>query len=67
MYQARYFPDSSLFAAQAGPNISYSWRSLLIAKDEVIRGFNWRIGDVTKIRILLDHSVPFGVSFCTPI
>ncbi|KAL0462049.1 UNVERIFIED_CONTAM: hypothetical protein Slati_0092500 [Sesamum latifolium] len=41
----RYFPGSNFFAANAGANPSYTWRSMLRSRELLIAGTRWQIGD----------------------
>ncbi|GAA0173585.1 hypothetical protein LIER_41554 [Lithospermum erythrorhizon] len=38
VYKDRYFPRTSFWAAQLGPKPSYTWRSILSAKDLICKG-----------------------------
>jgi hypothetical protein len=48
---ARYYPDGDLMAAQEGPGISYSWRSIIRGIQALKKGIIWRVGDGEQIRI----------------
>ncbi|GAU50545.1 hypothetical protein TSUD_409890 [Trifolium subterraneum] len=52
VYKARYFPNSSLFEAHLGNNPSYAWRSIWKSRHVLMNGCRWRIGDVTKIKVM---------------
>lgn len=52
VYKAKYFANSDIFHFELGHNPSFIWRSLLAAKQLIIDGIRWRIGDGTKIQIL---------------
>ncbi|CAL1353160.1 unnamed protein product [Linum trigynum] len=56
--KAKYFPHSSILEAAMGYRPSYTWRSLLSARDLVCRGSRWRVGNGTSIRIWDDKWVP---------
>jgi hypothetical protein len=52
IYKARYFPSSSLFEAKSGHNPSYAWRSIWKARQILMHGCRWRIGNGTSINIM---------------
>jgi ribonuclease HI len=54
IFKARYFPRSSLFDAKIGANPSYVWRSIWKARDVLVHGCRWKIGDGRKINIMSD-------------
>nr|XP_023873925.1 uncharacterized protein LOC111986517 [Quercus suber] len=45
VYKAWYFPRGSFLTAELGPNPSFVWRSLLAARDIIIEGSRWQVGD----------------------
>ena len=47
----RYFPSCSFMEAELGYKSSYVWRSLLAARDVIIEGTRWRVGNGTKIEV----------------
>jgi hypothetical protein len=57
---ARYCPDGDLMAAQEGPGISYSWRSIIRGIQALKKGIIWRVGDGEQIRIWDDPWIPRG-------
>ncbi|KAL8152475.1 hypothetical protein V2J09_010235, partial [Rumex salicifolius] len=70
---ARYFPRTDFTNATLGYNYSYSWFSLLTARDLLIRGLGWRIPngasvpicsswipDGTRLSCLVPQSQVFG-------
>ncbi|KAK2384992.1 putative mitochondrial protein [Trifolium repens] len=54
VYKARYFPNSSLFASTLGHNPSYAWRSIWKSRHVIMNGCRWKIGDATKINIMIE-------------
>ena len=47
----RYFSSCSFMEAELGYKSSYVWRSLLVARDVIIEGTRWRVGNGTKIEV----------------
>jgi hypothetical protein len=54
LYKARYFPNSSFFESKIGNNPSYAWRGIWKARDILINGCRWRIGNGANIRVMHD-------------
>ncbi|WJX23528.1 hypothetical protein P8452_12731 [Trifolium repens] len=54
IFKARYFPRSTLFDAKIGVNPSYAWRSIWKARDVIITGCRWTIGDGKRISVMSD-------------
>jgi hypothetical protein len=52
LYKARYFPNCSLFEAKIGHNPSFAWRGIWKARQILIHGCRWRIGNGTSINIM---------------
>ncbi|XP_058765192.1 uncharacterized protein LOC131638639 [Vicia villosa] len=52
IFKARYFPKSNLFDAKVGYNPSFVWRSIWKAREVLMLGCRWRIGDGRNIRIM---------------
>ncbi|KAK2423594.1 hypothetical protein QL285_034041 [Trifolium repens] len=52
IYKARYFPNSSLFDSKIGHNPSYAWRGIWKARQILMYGCRWRIGNGTSINIM---------------
>jgi hypothetical protein len=52
LFKSRYFPQSDFFDARIGTNPSYAWRSILSAKELVIRGARWSIGTGSNIPLM---------------
>ena len=51
-YKARYFPNSTFLDAKMGHNPSYVWRSLLSAREVLLAGSKWQVGNGVTIKIL---------------
>jgi hypothetical protein len=51
IFEAKYYENSSFLEASLGNRPSFAWRSLLYAKELIIQGSLWRVGDGKKIRI----------------
>ena len=51
LYKSRYFPNCSFLDAELGRNPSYVWRSLLAARDVIIEGSKWKVGDGRSIGV----------------
>lgn len=58
--KGRYFPRGDFLRASIGYNPSYTWRSIIHGRDEVLNcvGF-WRVGNGKCIRIWEDNWLPF--------
>ncbi|KAL0374642.1 UNVERIFIED_CONTAM: putative mitochondrial protein [Sesamum radiatum] len=63
--KAKYYPRSHLFDASVGTRPSYTWRSLLAAKDLLIAGCRWRIGTGRSVLVWKDPWLPRIPSFRT--
>ena len=51
VYKARYFPNGSFMTAEVGSSPSFVWRSLLAARDILVAGSYWRVGDGRTIGV----------------
>lgn len=60
MYEAKYFPNTSLFDAKVGYNPSYTWRGIWEAIKVLKQGYTWRIGNEKLIKVFKD---PWILSF----
>lgn len=49
--KARYFPRSDFFSVEKGYRASWSWSSLLEARDIVLSGSRWQVGNRFSIKI----------------
>ena len=52
IYKARYFPNSTFLDAEIGHNPSYVWHSLLSAREVLLAGSKWQVGNGDTIKIL---------------
>ncbi|XP_058749860.1 uncharacterized protein LOC131622856 [Vicia villosa] len=62
-FKGRYYPNCNVAEAGLGFSPSYAWRSILSAKDFVMKGSRWRIGDGEKVRIWEDNWIPSLAGF----
>ncbi|KAM6569587.1 hypothetical protein CsatB_017572 [Cannabis sativa] len=58
IFKARYYPRGSFFTADIGNNPSYVWRSVLEARQLVLKGVCWTVGDDTSISVLSEPWLP---------
>ncbi|KAH9786019.1 reverse transcriptase domain-containing protein [Citrus sinensis] len=56
--KARYYPKVSLVNASVGFNPSYTWRSIMAAKDVVVNGSRIRIGNGQQVQLSKDPWLP---------
>ncbi|CAN6246168.1 unnamed protein product [Urochloa humidicola] len=56
--RAKYFPDGDVLKAKPGPNISYTWRSILKGLETLKLGIIWRVGNGEHINIWSDPWLP---------
>ncbi|KAH9754586.1 reverse transcriptase domain-containing protein [Citrus sinensis] len=56
--KARYYPRSSFTDASVGFNPSYTWRSLMAAKNFVVNGSRIQIGDGQQVQLSKDPWLP---------
>lgn len=47
VYKAKYFPESTILEAKSRNCGSYAWQSLMKAKDIILIGACWRVGNGT--------------------
>jgi hypothetical protein len=52
LYKARYFPNSSLFNSKLGHSPSYAWRGIWKARQILMHGCRWSIGDGASIKVM---------------
>lgn len=58
IYKAKYFPTSTFLDAEMGHNPSYVWRSLLSAREVILAGSKWQVGNGETIKILSHEWLP---------
>ena len=63
VYKARYCPRSSFLKAELGPNPSFVWRSLLEARDIIMEGSRWQVGDGRTIEVATHVWLPHTSSY----
>ena len=51
VFMAKYFARSSFREVQLGYRPSYVWRSIMVAKDLIVKGSRWVIGNGEKVHI----------------
>ena len=51
VYKARYFSRSTFLKVELGRNPSFVWRSLLEARDIIMEGSRWQVGDGRTIEV----------------
>ena len=61
--KVKYFLESNFMEAQVGKKPSYTWRSLMEAKNVLERGLRWSIGNGQRVRIWGDRWLPTQKSF----
>lgn len=63
VYKARYFPNCLFLEAELGHKPSYVWWSLLSAREVILAGLRWMVGDGNQILVAasnwLDHKPMF--------
>jgi hypothetical protein len=52
LFKARYFPNSSFFDSKIGHNPSFAWRGIWQARDILMHGCRWSIGNGSSINIM---------------
>ncbi|KAL4607885.1 hypothetical protein ACB092_09G207800 [Castanea dentata] len=63
VFKAKYFADTTFKEAQLDHRPSYVWRSLLAAKDIVVNGTRWVVGNGESVNIWEDRWIPTPNSF----
>lgn len=58
IYKAKYFPKVNFLESTLGNNPSYAFRDILEAKNLLIQGCRWRIGDGKSVKIWKDNWIP---------
>ncbi|KAF5458627.1 hypothetical protein F2P56_022644, partial [Juglans regia] len=63
VFKEKYFGHSSFFEARLGRQPSFLWRSIWSARDLLLEGLRWRVGDGSKIQIWGSKWMPTPTSF----
>ena len=58
VFRAKNFPSSNMFDAEVSPCCSFAWRSILQAREGILRGARWRVGDGMNIDIWRHRWLP---------
>ncbi|KAK4493080.1 hypothetical protein RD792_018088 [Penstemon davidsonii] len=58
MYKARYFLGTEFREAHIGSNASLSWKSICEAKELLVEGLRWRIGNGNDVKAWTDNWIP---------
>ncbi|KAK4404580.1 putative mitochondrial protein [Sesamum angolense] len=61
--KAKYFPHNHIFEAQVGNQPSYTWRSIIAARELLKSGCRWRIGTRHSVDVWNDPWIPRPASF----
>jgi hypothetical protein len=56
--RAKYYPDGKLLQAKMKSGSSFTWQSVLAGLDCFKKGYIWRVGDGTQIKIWDDNWIP---------
>ena len=62
VFKVKFFPDGTIFYAGVPTNCSYAWQSTLQAREVILRGAIWRVGDGASINIWEHRWLPFTTS-----
>lgn len=63
VFKAKYFANVTFLDAQLGQRPSFAWRSIMVAKDVILKGTQWNIGNGAKVRIWDDKWMPTSSSY----
>ncbi|KAK9143453.1 hypothetical protein Syun_012853 [Stephania yunnanensis] len=58
LLKARYFPNSHIWDANVGRNLSYIWRSILFSTPNLRGGCRWKVGDGKLIDVFKGPWLP---------
>ncbi|CAI8583485.1 unnamed protein product [Vicia faba] len=61
--ESRYFSNYNILEAKVGYAPNYAWRSVFAAKELVMEGSRWRIGDGSKVYVWKDNWIPSNSGF----
>ncbi|XP_058755178.1 uncharacterized mitochondrial protein AtMg00310-like [Vicia villosa] len=65
-FKAGYFPKTSFFEANLGSNPSFVWRSIWKARDVLMLGCRWSIGDGSPIKVMQEPWIRGKGERCVP-
>ena len=51
VFKAKFSPNGTIFYARVPTNCSYAWRSILQAREVILKGAIWRVGDGVSVNI----------------
>ena len=54
VFKAKFFPNGTLLDAKSNRRGSYAWQSILKARENILKGAAWRVGDGKTIKIWKD-------------
>ena len=63
VFKAKYFANDTFLDAQLGKRPSFAWRSIMAAKDVILEGTRWNIGNGAKVRVWEDKWMPTPSSY----
>jgi len=63
LLKARYFPNCNIFEAGLGSHMSFTWRSILGARDVVVKGSRWLVGNGASLDIWNSRWLPRPLTF----
>ena len=58
VFKAKYFEHSTFLRAKLGNQPSFAWRCIMAAKETVVEGAQWNVGNGSKVRIWEDKWMP---------
>ena len=64
VFRAKYFLSGNIFDAKESLRCSFAWRSILQAREGVLRGARWRVGNGKDISIWQHRWLLFAGSGC---
>ncbi|KAL8122804.1 hypothetical protein AgCh_010976 [Apium graveolens] len=53
-YKAKFFSNSHILQAKVNPGSSFIWQGIITAKNEVMQGYSWILGDGESINCIQD-------------